>query len=157
MRIKSRRLSRNLYRKTRTFDAIERSRISCGRLIGFNATRRVSELAALAFHAPPGGDFLSIRNAEITIQKKAIPAAARRELAARHGCQPGGSARVVCDCGKIGYVHWLIRNRQKMGWVSFEELEIDHVMPEYEGGSSDPDNLRLCCRTCNRSKGHRVN
>lgn len=32
------------------------------------------------------------------------------------------------------------------------EYEIDHIVPVSKGGSSDPDNLQLLCRTCNRSK-----
>jgi 5-methylcytosine-specific restriction endonuclease McrA len=43
-----------------------------------------------------------------------------------------------------------------MGWVSFTGMEIDHIVPEFIGGTSQPENLRLCCRTCNRKKGHRA-
>ena len=32
-------------------------------------------------------------------------------------------------------------------------LTIDHVEPLAGGGGSSLDNLRLCCRTCNRRKG----
>lgn len=32
-------------------------------------------------------------------------------------------------------------------------LTIDHVEPVAGGGRSSLDNLRLCCRTCNRRKG----
>lgn len=32
-------------------------------------------------------------------------------------------------------------------------LTIDHVEPVAGGGGSSLDNLRLCCRTCNRRKG----
>jgi 5-methylcytosine-specific restriction endonuclease McrA len=32
-------------------------------------------------------------------------------------------------------------------------LTIDHVEPVADGGGSSLDNLRLCCRTCNRRKG----
>jgi 5-methylcytosine-specific restriction endonuclease McrA len=89
-------------------------------------------------------------------KKKPIPAASRRELATRHGCKPGGSVLVVCECGNRGSVYWDVRNRQKMGYVSFIEMEIDHIIPEFLGGSGQPENLRLCCRTCNRKKGHRA-
>lgn len=34
-----------------------------------------------------------------------------------------------------------------------ECLEIDHRLPIILGGSSDPSNLQLLCRPCNRSKG----
>jgi hypothetical protein len=33
-------------------------------------------------------------------------------------------------------------------------LTIDHVEPVAAGGPSSLGNLRLCCRTCNRRKGH---
>ncbi len=34
-----------------------------------------------------------------------------------------------------------------------ERLEIDHIMPVFLGGGSDPSNLQLLCFGCNRSKG----
>ncbi len=34
-------------------------------------------------------------------------------------------------------------------------LEIDHIMPIFLGGSSDPTNLQLLCFPCNRSKGRK--
>ena len=33
-----------------------------------------------------------------------------------------------------------------------ENLEIDHVFPVSKGGNSEPENLQLLCRSCNRSK-----
>ena len=57
--------------------------------------------------------------------------------------------------GETGFVHWDIRNRQKHGWVTFPGLEIDHIEPEFHGGSSDPVNLQLLCTKCNRSKGYK--
>jgi len=32
-------------------------------------------------------------------------------------------------------------------------FEIDHIVPVIRGGHSDPSNLQLLCRPCNRSKG----
>ena len=32
-------------------------------------------------------------------------------------------------------------------------LTLDHIQPVAGGGDSSLDNLRLCCRTCNRRKG----
>jgi len=37
---------------------------------------------------------------------------------------------------------------------SGRSLTIDHVEPLIGGGASDLSNLRLCCATCNRRKGH---
>jgi HNH endonuclease len=31
--------------------------------------------------------------------------------------------------------------------------QLDHVVPRSRGGSNDPQNLRPCCRPCNRLKG----
>lgn len=32
------------------------------------------------------------------------------------------------------------------------EVEFDHIIPFSKGGSTTADNLKLCCRTCNRKK-----
>ena len=36
-------------------------------------------------------------------------------------------------------------------------LEIEHIIPEVAGGSSDESNLCLACPSCNRYKGRRTN
>ena len=36
-------------------------------------------------------------------------------------------------------------------------LEIEHIIPEVAGGSSDETNLCLACPSCNRYKGRRTN
>ncbi len=36
------------------------------------------------------------------------------------------------------------------GYLSFE---IDHIKPEWAGGEQGLENLRLVCKSCNRSKG----
>lgn len=36
--------------------------------------------------------------------------------------------------------------------VPFHDAEIDHLIPVSRGGPSEPDNLRILCRTCNREK-----
>lgn len=88
-------------------------------------------------------------------RKKAIPAASRREIALRHGCKPGQIVEVNCKCGSKGCIAWDIRGRQKLGYVQFSNMEIDHVIPEFRGGSSRSANLQLLCRKCNRTKGYR--
>lgn len=40
--------------------------------------------------------------------------------------------------------------------VSFDEVEIDHIIPWSEGGTTTVNNGQLVCQTCNRSKGNRI-
>jgi 5-methylcytosine-specific restriction endonuclease McrA len=86
--------------------------------------------------------------------KKAIPAAVRRELAARHGCVPGASVQVKCAyCSFIGGVHWTVQPTDRgPGWVAFTGLEMDHVTAEINGGDTSAENIVLACQPCNRSK-----
>jgi len=37
-----------------------------------------------------------------------------------------------------------------------EHLTVDHVVPRCQGGSDDPDNLVVACRSCNSRKGGRT-
>lgn len=36
---------------------------------------------------------------------------------------------------------------------STNNLTIDHIIPLAKGGTNEPDNLRVMCRTCNCRKG----
>lgn len=36
------------------------------------------------------------------------------------------------------------------------KAEIDHIIPISKGGTSEPDNLQVLCRTCNRSKADKI-
>lgn len=38
--------------------------------------------------------------------------------------------------------------------LSRREATADHYVPHHDGGSSEPENLRLSCRDCNREKGN---
>lgn len=35
------------------------------------------------------------------------------------------------------------------------DLTTDHIVPRSKGGTNDPANLRVLCRSCNSSKGNR--
>lgn len=88
-------------------------------------------------------------------KKKAVTAEERRLLAKTHGCLPGKSVIAACIyCEAQGKIHWVLQDRGD-GWVQFEGLEIEHIHPEYLGGTGG-SNLSLACRKCNRSKGFRT-
>ena len=36
---------------------------------------------------------------------------------------------------------------------AYEEMEGDHITPWHEGGKTEPENLQMLCRECNRKKG----
>lgn len=77
--------------------------------------------------------------------KKAIPQSVRRAVIKRD--------KGVCRyCGKPGKVHWY----SETGWVWIEH-ELDHIIPEYLGGTNTIDNIVIACQRCNRTKGHRTN
>lgn len=90
-------------------------------------------------------------------KKRAIPASTRRAVALAAGATPGTSTPIPCTyCGAMGEVWWpRTLKGTPGGWVTLSGLEFDHVIAEYHGGSSEPDNIVLACRPCNRSKGHR--
>lgn len=91
------------------------------------------------------------------MSKRAIPEGTRRAVARRYGCEPGETLTdVPCHwCGDPGSIEWHRLASGKPGaWVSFTH-ELDHVIPEASGGSHDPDNIVLACRSCNRRRGHR--
>lgn len=48
------------------------------------------------------------------------------------------------------------RRCQLCGAASADDvLEVDHIVPRSKGGSNDPSNLQVLCRTCNRGKSNR--
>lgn len=91
------------------------------------------------------------RDARGHFKKRAIPAASRRAVALKAGGQPLRTVAAACHyCGAPGRIHWITAS-----WVTFEDLELDHVVPEYHGGDGSPANLVLACVPCNRRKGAR--
>lgn len=87
-------------------------------------------------------------------RKKAVTNEARRALAHRHGLSSEGRIVARCaHCPCTGTIQWWPGTR---GWVTFQYLEIDHVIPEFRGGDGQADNLQLLCLSCNRRKGHHL-
>ncbi len=88
-----------------------------------------------------------------TYKKKAVPCAVRRGLVQRAGLKHGdGWTPVKCHyCDFVGHLAW----SGTWGWPSMSDLQMDHVIPEREGGESTVDNMVLACGVCNRSRGHR--
>ena len=39
------------------------------------------------------------------------------------------------------------------GHYAYEEMEGDHIKPWHEGGKTEPENLQMLCKECNRHKG----
>ena len=89
------------------------------------------------------------QNGQKEYYKKAnIPIELVRQVSKRDG-------KVCQICGKVGiedahFKHYVIEKTESGKEISFE---IDHIIPEYLGGETKLDNLRLVCRKCNRQKG----
>ena len=90
-------------------------------------------------------------------KKAAIPSDVRVAIARSYGCLPGEQREAWCVyCNAPGLVWWPFGYSDRLSWyVTFPVLELDHVIPEFAGGSCEADNIVLACRACNRAKGHR--
>jgi 5-methylcytosine-specific restriction endonuclease McrA len=51
---------------------------------------------------------------------------------------------------------WLRDGGKCIECGAMEDIEFDHMIPFSKGGTSTPENLRILCRTCNRSRGNRI-
>jgi 5-methylcytosine-specific restriction endonuclease McrA len=91
-----------------------------------------------------------------TWTKRTVPAVARQGVARKYGCDQGETREAECYyCGAVGLIRWYPARRRGAGWVAFSGLELDHFVPELDGGETAEPNLVLACRRCNRGKGHR--
>ncbi|MGW4720892.1 HNH endonuclease [Nocardia sp. NPDC004260] len=87
-------------------------------------------------------------------KKQAIPNAVRREVCRAAGAEIGRTVDVQCAyCDFYGSISWSEDYRY---WPVIDGLELHHVIPEFHGGPTSADNITLACRSCNRSKGHRI-
>lgn len=87
------------------------------------------------------------------MKKRNIPNWVRRDVCRRYGAEPGTRVAVKCHyCDHVGEIHWMAHYPY---WPTLD-LEFDHYIPESGGGLSDPSNIVLACRRCNRSKKDKV-
>lgn len=67
----------------------------------------------------------------------------------------------ICQiCGKAGiedghFKHFIIEKEKDIAGREIA-FEIDHIIPEYLGGKTILENLRLVCRKCNRQRGFKL-
>jgi 5-methylcytosine-specific restriction endonuclease McrA len=91
-------------------------------------------------------------------KKRAIPGPSKIAVARRFGAVPGQTTSASCVyCGFDGEIWWPLTYTGKVGsHMVTSGLEFDHIYPESKGGTSDPENLTLACRPCNRAKKDKV-
>ena len=87
-------------------------------------------LARLASEGIPFPERIILKN-EIQRRRKSLTNAVMQEVWIRDGGK-------CIECG------------------SMDDIEFDHMIPFSKGGSCTPDNLRILCRKCNRSRGNRI-
>lgn len=85
---------------------------------------------------------------------RANPGAAAAQRARRR-------ARELGACGEYTrqHVHAILRLQGRKCYYCYNELarfDVDHFIPLSRGGSNDPDNIVVCCDSCNSSKGSKL-
>lgn len=95
---------------------------------------------------------------EFSYKKRAIPGPSKIAVARRLGAEPGGETIIACAyCGASGSLWWPLTYTGRVGsHMVATGFEFDHIYPESKGGTSDPENLTLACRPCNRAKKDKV-
>ena len=76
------------------------------------------------------------------------------DLAASCGAIPMGRTAISASVREI-ILERCGRACRRCG--SVEHLQIDHIVAFKKGGTNDPDNLQVLCRSCNLKKGVRDN
>ena len=82
--------------------------------------------------------------------------AAYRARRAAASIKPAVRAAVVARDGYVcRYCGCAVRHRKHLRDIERDTIELDHVVPVFEGGKSTVDNLVVCCMWCNRKKAGR--
>src|SRR5258708_4395750 len=77
-------------------------------------------------------------------KKKRIPVSTRMAVAMRYGCSRGVEGDAWCVyCNSPGRVKWEIGYKGPTTRVTFPGLELDHILPEFLGGTDDQGNIVL--------------
>lgn len=101
---------------------------------------------------------MRIRGTKPEYKKRTIPGVSKIAVVRGLGAIPGQTTPASCAyCGFIGEIWWPLTYTGKVGsHMVTGGLEFDHIYPESKGGTSDPENLTLACRPCNRAKKDKV-
>lgn len=87
-------------------------------------------------------------------RKECIPPEVRRKVAEVYGASESSPAQVECYyCGQPGVIKYVHIRDGCRPILRFGCLELDHFLPELDGGVTHASNIVLACRKCNRSKG----
>ena len=90
-----------------------------------------------------------------SVQRKAVLEVIARD---KNTCQYCGKVGVFIDrYGKPAVVEDpenLTTEGENYNGPGVRAFEIHHLVPRVANGSNEPDNLKLACRGCNRSRGY---
>ena len=86
----------------------------------------------------PNGDFINYNKHNIVVQRQKIPKKVRNEVWQSHN---GDLIYGTCYCCSEN--------------ISFNNFECGHIIPHSKGGSSNKENLKPICSSCNKDMGTR--
>jgi hypothetical protein len=115
---------------------------------------KLDRVVALLSHAIPSGDIPQVLDRVLDL---AIAALEKQKCGARERPR---AARASADPSYVPpeakRILWAKHQARCAICGSARFLEVDHIVPVARGGTSEPSNLRLLCRDCNRAEAARV-